>query len=486
MTEALKIVLALLSKKGAEYADCRHERAVSESIQVRNGEIEGFSSGVSEGVGIRVLYKGAWGFAASNLLSDTALTATADRALAVAAAFSSVNPHKVRLHPVEPCVASYSTPFAIDPFEVPPEEKLGLLIGVTTAALGHKDIAVAEAFMEFEKTDKLFVSTEGAEITQRIMTSGGGYHVIAERGHETQTRSYPDAHHGLYSTTGYELFDELDMAGSVERVATEASSLLSAPECRAGETDLIIDGPQMALQIHESCGHPVELDRVLGSEISFAGASFLTPDKLGHFRYGSKHVNLYADPTHEKGAGSYCFDDEGTRAERVELVREGVFSGYLNSRESAAAAGGRPNGSMRAEGWHGSPIVRMSNICIEPGQASLDELIADTKNGVLMSTNRSWSIDDLRLNFQFGAEIAWEIKNGRRGRVLKNPLYYGVTPRFWASCDGVCNRDHWRIWGLNSCAKGQPVQTANVGHGASPARFRNVSIGVLKEGMNDT
>ncbi|MEK7680033.1 MAG: TldD/PmbA family protein, partial [Deltaproteobacteria bacterium] len=245
---------------------------------------------------------------------------------------------------------------------------------------------------------------------------------------------------------------------------------------------VILDTTQLALQIHESCGHPAELDRVLGSELGFAGGSFLSLDKHGIYRYGSPQVNLYADPRDPGGAGSYCYDDEGVRAQRVDLVRDGVFAGYLNSRESAGATGMRPNGSMRAEGWDSGPLVRMSNISIEPGTPTLAELIADTKDGLFLSTNRSWSIDDQRLNFQFGTEIAWEIKNGRIRQVYKNPVYYGMTPVFWSACDAVCSKADWRMWGLNSCAKGEPLQTASVGHGASPARFRGVSVGVMKEG----
>lgn len=480
MRVLLKTAVDYLRKKGVEYGDARFERITTESLQVRDGVIEGFSTDSSAGIGIRVVYRGAWGFASTHLTTEHDAIRAADEALAIAAAFSSVNQVKVRLSEVPAHVDTYSTQFRVDPFKVAPEEKIGRLIEVTTEAERYKDIAVTEAFMEFQRVDKEFVSTEGSEITQSLLTSGCGYHVIAENGHDAQTRSYPDSHHGLFSTKGYELVDELDMLGSLERVATEARALLNAKECAAGTSDIIIDGPQMALQIHESCGHPAELDRALGSEISFAGGSFLSPDRLGSYRYGSAHVNLYADPNIKGGAGSYKYDDEGVRAERVDIVREGVFTDYLSSREGAAVLGGKSNGSMRAEGWNRLPIVRMSNICIEPGDVSLEDLIADTKDGLLLSTNRSWSIDDLRLNFQFGAEIAYEIRNGKVGRVFKNPVYYGITPKFWASCDAVCSKADWRMWGLNSCAKGEPLQVVSVGHGASPARFRGVSVGMTK------
>lgn len=480
MKAFLKTAIDYLRKKGVEYGDARFERATTESIQVRDGVIEGFSTDSSAGIGVRVLYRGAWGFASTNMATEQDALRAADEALAIAAAFASVNRVKVSLSEPEVHVDSYATPFRIDPFTVSPEEKIGRLMEVTTEAARYRDIAVAEAFMEFTRSEKEFVSTEGSEIAQSLLMSGCGYHLIAEDGHDAQTRSYPDSHHGLFSAKGYEHIGELDMMGSLERVASEARSLLNAKECPAGKKDIIIDGPQMALQIHESCGHPAELDRALGSEISFAGGSFLTPDRLGSYRYGSPKVNLYADPNHPAGAGSYKYDDEGVRAKRVDIVSEGVFTDYLSSRDGAAVIGRKSNGSTRAGGWNMLPIVRMSNICIEPGDVSLEDLIAETRDGLFLSTNRSWSIDDLRLNFQFGAEIAYEIRNGKIGRVFKNPVYYGITPEFWASCDAVCSKVDWRMWGLNSCAKGEPVQVISVGHGASPARFRGVSVGVAK------
>lgn len=482
MRELLKFITGYLRKKGVEYGDIRYEHITRESIQVRDGVIEGFSTGLSVGVGIRVLYKGAWGFASSNMIGEEDAVRTAQEALSIARAFSAVNPVRVRLSPADPHVDSYATPYRIDPFKVSPEDKIGLLSDITSRALRVKDIAVCEAFMEFALVEKEFLSTEGAQVSQSLLISGGGYHVIAENGKEAQRRSYPDAHHGLFGTKGFELFDEINFRGSVDKVTEEARALLKAKECPSKTIDIILDGSQMALQLHESCGHPAELDRVLGSEISFAGGSFLSLDKRGTFRYGSKHVNIYADPNYPGGAGSYKYDDEGVRAERIDLVRDGMFLNYLTSRESAATIGQRSNGSMRADCWSGAPLVRMSNICLEPGEGSLDELIADTKDGIMLSTNRSWSIDDLRLNFQFTTEVAYEIKNGKIGQLYKNPVYYGITPGFWASCDGVCGKDEWMMWGLNSCAKGEPMQVASVGHGACPARFRGVKVGVLKEG----
>jgi TldD protein len=242
------------------------------------------------------------------------------------------------------------------------------------------------------------------------------------------------------------------------------------------------------LQVHESCGHPIELDRVFGTEASYAGTSFLTPDKYNTLRYGSDIVNLTADATIPGGLGTFGWDDEGVPAQRVPIVRDGIFRGYLTSRETAQqlreiVGDGAPEasgGAMRADGWNRIPLIRMTNVNLEPGEWEFDDLIADTDDGIYMELNKSWSIDDKRLNFQFGTEIAYEIRSGKMGRMLKNATYTGITPQFWGSCDAICNENHWRVWGTPNCGKGQPGQVAHTGHGAAPARFRNVQVGVMK------
>jgi TldD protein len=232
------------------------------------------------------------------------------------------------------------------------------------------------------------------------------------------------------------------------------------------------------LQVHESVGHPTELDRVLGMEAAFAGTSFVGVEDLGTLRYGSELVNITADATIDGGLGSFGYDDEGVAAQRVDLIRSGVLVGFQTSRETAASIGGeRSNGTMRAEGWENFPLIRMTNINLLPGEGSLEDLIADVDEGIFMVTNKSWSIDDKRKNFQFGCEIAWEIRNGKLGRMLKNPRYTGITTDFWSSCDAIAGEGEWRVWGTPNCGKGQPGQAMRVGHGTSPARFRNVTAG---------
>jgi TldD protein len=296
---------------------------------------------------------------------------------------------------------------------------------------------------------------------------------------ESQSRSYPNSSGGQVVTGGFEAVRAMDLAGHARGIAEEAVALLDAPQCPSGEMTLIVDASQLGLQVHESCGHPIELDRVLGYEASFAGTSFLTTDKLGKLQYGSEIVNIDADATAPGGLGTFGYDDEGVAAQSVPIVSAGRFVGYLTSRETAPLIGERSMGSSRAWSWDRIPIIRMTNINLRPGAAGgLEDLVADTKDGLLVVTNKSWSIDDRRLNFQFGTQVGWLIRNGKRTQMVRNPTYTGITPAFWGSCDAICGPEAYTIWGIPNCGKGEPMQTGHVGHGAAPARFRNVQVGV--------
>jgi TldD protein len=325
---------------------------------------------------------------------------------------------------------------------------------------------------------RVLASSQGAAIDQEIVETGGGLDAIAVGDGIYQIRSYPSAHGGSSAQAGWEYVEGLGLEREAPRVAEEAAALLRADECPAGETTVVLDAEQMELQVHESVGHPTELDRIYGTEASYAGTSFLKPSDLGSLRYGSELMNITADPTTPLGLGTFAFDDEGVPAERQPIVVEGVLRGFLTSRETAARLGSGSGGSMRADGWSRMPLVRMTNLHLEPGEGSLEELIADVDEGVWMETNKSWSIDDKRLNFQFGTQVAREIRNGKLGRLLRDATYTGITPVFWGSLDGVAGPEEWNLQGLTNCGKGQPGQSAHVSHGASPARFRNVQIGV--------
>jgi TldD protein len=478
--DKLRELIEYIKRKGIDYADARYAIQNNESITVKDGRLEGLSRNEGRGVGIRILHNGCWGFASGSLLESKDLKILADKAIGIAKASAVTKKETISLAPAEPYNDRYITPVSINPFTVPLDEKINLLMKIDATLKKRPEIKITESSLDFFNTDKIFCSTEGAFIEQTITESGGGYEATAVKDGEVQKRSYPNSHRGDFHCAGYEFINELRLLENVERVSEEAVALLSAPPCPAIKTDIIIKADQLALQVHESCGHPVELDRVLGTEISLAGGSFMTIDKLGSLKYGSDAVNIVQDATIPGALGSFGYDDEGVKASRTDIIRNGLFVGYLTSRETASKVKAMPNGAMRADGWHSIPLIRMTNINLEPGTWELEALIADTKEGILLATNKSWSIDDKRLNFQFGVEIAWQIKDGKITTMYKNPVYTGITPEFWNSCDAVCNSKYWRIWGIPSCGKGEPMQTAHVAHGTSPARFRNVSVGVSK------
>ncbi len=467
--------------RGATYADVRLVHREVEDVFVRNGQLEAVTRSDSAGFSARVIAAGAWGFAASQVLTGAEADRVAALAVAIAEASALVKRGDVRLAEIRPARATYQTAIEIDPFAVPLSERVDLLLRADAAMRTVKGLRTTRASAEIRREWKLFRSSEGAEIEQTLYETGCGIEAEAVGDGEMQRRSYPNSGGRHQNTAGWEFVLRQDLAGNAPRIAEQAVALLSARPCpRDGRTTVILSGNQLALQVHESCGHPIELDRVLGTEAAFAGTSFLTADRLGTFRYGSEHVNVQIDAVLPGGLGTFGFDDEGVPATRGWAVREGIFVGYLTSRETAAALGLPPNGTMRADGWARLPLIRMTNVSLMPGTWRLEDLIADTDEGILMDTNRSWSIDDRRLNFQFGTEIAWEIKRGRLGAMLRNPTYTGITPEFWRACDAVCGEREWVMWGTPNCGKGQPGQSAHTGHGAAPARFRQVRVGVLR------
>ena len=477
MREIIERALNVAQLRGATYADARVVRREDESISVKNGIVEALGHGRDQGFGVRVIAGGAWGFASSAVLTTAEAERVAALAVSIAQASALFKLQDVDLGPPVVSRGEYHTPIIMDPFTVPLERKIETLLKADALMRQAPGVQVARGEMAFIRERKTFASTEGSWVEQEIVESGCGVEATAVGDGEVQVRSYPNSVGRHQMTRGYEFVDEMDLVGHAERIGAEAGALLHADTCPSGVMTVVIGGPQLALQVHESCGHPIELDRVFGTEASFAGTSFLTTDKLGGtFRYGSPVVNLTADSMTPGGLGTFGWDDEGVPAQSTPIVREGIFMGYLMSRETARQLGKMSNGCMRASGWNRMPIIRMVNVSLEPGAWKLEDLIADTDAGIFMDVNRSWSIDDRRLNFQFGTEIAYEIKGGKLGRLLKNALYTGITPEFWGSCDAVCDRDHWVVWGTPNCGKGQPMQTAHTGHGAAPARFRNIKV----------
>lgn len=477
MKEFTDLALDTATRLGASYADIRIIRTQYEYVSAKNEKLSDVSRSDDEGFGVRVIANGAWGYSASGSVTKSEIERVAAEAVEIAKASAILKKADVILASEKPHVDVWRTPHDKDPFKMPLETKIDLLLKINSELMKVKDVKVARSHMRFIRELQYFANNEGSFIEQDLLRSSVGYTSTAVSRDDMQIRSYPDSHGWHAMSKGYELIEEMPLLENARRVAEESAALLKAPKCPEMKTDLILGGSQLSLQIHESIGHPTELDRVLGTEANYAGTSFVTTDKLGKFQYGSPIVNIVADSTVPYGLATIGYDDEGVEAQKWHLIENGVFVGYLTSRETAPVIGEtRSRGAMRADGWQNIPLIRMTNISFMPGDWTLDDLIADTKNGIFMDTNRSWSIDQKRLNFQFGTEIAWEIKNGRKTRIMKNPVYQGITPEFWNSCDAICNSDHFVLWGVTNCGKGQPGQTAEMSHGAAPARFRNVQV----------
>ncbi len=475
MRDACREALDAAAGAGAAYADVRGVTRRSQTVATRDGRVETVGDLESEGIGVRVLVGGAWGFACDRRLDREGARAAAARACAFARAAAGRETRA--LAPVDVASGTYRTPLERDPFDVSLGDKIELCLAAERA-LAHADVKVTSASVRALRERKLLLTSDGAEIDQEIVECGGGIDALAAADGIVQIRSYPSAHGGSSAQSGWEYVEGLALEREAPRVAEQAAALLRADECPPLRTTLVLDAEQMGLQVHESIGHPIELDRVYGTEAAYAGTSFLKPGDLGSLRYGSPVMNVTADATTPGGLGTFAFDDEGVAAAREPIVAEGVLAGFLTSRETAARIGDGRGGSMRAEGWNRMPLVRMTNLHLEPGSGSFEELLDGVDEGVYLETNKSWSIDDKRLNFQFGTQIAWEIRAGKLGRMLRDATYTGITPVFWGSLDAVAGAEEWRLHGLTNCGKGQPGQVAHVSHGAAPARFRDVQVGV--------
>ncbi len=446
-------------------------------LAVENGSLERTTVSRSGGVNVRIWGGTGWGFAASHHLSLAVLPDLMERAAAMAtAARRSGTPYHLADAPV--VEGRYETPVEKDPFELSLDDKLALLFGVDEALrapyVRHREVhlALVRQWIWVGRSD-------GTRVEKIITQVGAGFSVSAlSKDGDLQVRSYPQNHGGNWASAGWEFVESLDLPGHTARVLEELQQLMYARPLPAGEMDLVILSDQMALQVHESVGHALELDRILGFEASYAGTSFIRLEDFGHFRYGSPHMNITADGTTPGGLGTFGFDDEGVPAQRIPLIREGVLVGALTSRDTAPfLPGARPGGTVRAETELHLPILRMTNINLEPGRYSLEALIGEVEDGVLLATNRSWSIDMKRLNFQFSTEIGWRIRKGRVQEVVRNPVYTGITPEFWARMDAVGDARTWTLWGVPNCGKGEPPQTMGVGHGTPAARFRKVRVG---------
>ncbi|MEO6713587.1 MAG: TldD/PmbA family protein [Mycobacteriales bacterium] len=464
-------------KRGVDYADVRAISSESESIDVRDGDVQGVGRASSCGIGIRALVNGSWGFASTNSSDEADVRRAAERAVDIARASGTVQRDKVRLDDTPPPAGRYVTPHTRDPFDVPLAEKVEHLLAAAAAGREVAGVSFVEATTDAWKHTTHFRSTEDGWFDQTVVQIGGGLRALAIAAGDVQRRSYPNSFRGQFSCGGWENVVALDLAGHAAATAGEAVALLDAPELPPGRRTVILESSQLALQVHESVGHATELDRILGMERAYAGTSFVDVADRGRLRYGSPLVTITADATTPGALGTFAYDDEGVAAGETTLIEAGVLVGFLTNRECAAVVGDRSNGTARADSWGSIPLIRMNNVSLQPREGDVESIVADTPDGVLLLTNKSWSIDDRRVNFQFSCEAAYEIVRGERGRLYKNPSYAGRTTDFWGSCDAIGGAADWRVWGVPNCGKGQPSQTARVGHGAATGRFQNITTG---------
>jgi TldD protein len=463
---------------GADYADMRIERTRDQSIFLYNLSLKDTSSSDIYGYGIRVLKNGAWGFAHSAVFSEDEVLRTVRRAVETAELSGRLRQGAgLTLAPERSYMATYRTPVAIDPFETPLQEKLDLMLEVNRRMLLNDGIRMATFHLVAHKDEKLFASTLGTRLDLTTQFINPVFTAHAVRDDDSQSRTFDPGGHAA----GWEWVLGHNLLHECETVAQEALIKVAAESPGAERRlDLILDPGHLGLTMHESVGHATELDRVLGWEADYAGISFATPEKLREYRYGSEIVNFLGDNTLVGGLATAGFDDDGVPGQKWHVVKNGILVEYGTTRETAPFIGaGYSRGCNRATHYYDQPINRIPNLYLAPGEKELTpaELIADTEDGIYIQGRGSYSIDQHRVNFQFGGDFFYEIRNGKLTRPLKKVLYKSNNPEFWNACDAICDKRFWKPFGVVNCGKGQPGQTARMTHGSSPARFRQIRTG---------
>jgi TldD protein len=472
------VALDVAKQQGASYADFRLCRYQSEFLEVRERRLEVSSTGVSAGFAVRVLLDGTWGYASSPLATEDEVRRTTLRAVDVARASQPLQLRKFVLEEVPVYHDRWDMPMKADPFMAPTDEKIGRMMAINDAAL-KAGADYATITFAFVREEKCFASSVGSRITQtrvRCMPETD-VTVIDKTTGKFATRAGLAPPRG----SGYDYILGYDFIGEAVKAASQAREKLTAKPVAPGDYDLVLDPTNLWLTIHESVGHPTELDRALGWEANFAGTTFCTPDKLGKLQYGSEMMNVIADRSQEGGLSTVGYDDDGVRSVGTEfpIIKDGIFVNYQTAIGQAQLIGQpRSNGCAFADSWSSFPIQRMPNVSLQPNPktCSLEDLFADVKRGIYIVGNGSWSIDQQRHNFQFGGQLFYEIRNGKLGGMLRDVAYQGSTVEFWNSLDGLGDKSTYFLGGAPNCGKGQPEQTAPVSHGAVPARFRQVAV----------
>ncbi len=460
----------------SQFADVRLIEAEELRLYTQLGADPDERSEHNLGVGVRVLVDGTWGFAARPVQDSGDAAAAARQALATARASIGIS-KPIDLAPMPAISGRYETTVQIDPFTVDAAVRQQLLEDVLANAGRPAQVVSAQAGVNAKRQHRHLANSEGSRQHQHFVETGAGLMANAAGHGDVQRRSYPNSFHGNTAAAGWEFVATLDLADQAIRVGEEAVALLTAPTAPAGHADVIIGAQQVSLQIHESAGHALELDRILGDEANYAGTSFISVDDIGSLQYGSPAVTITSDPTIPGTRGSFAFDDEGTPARRTALIDRGIVAATLSNRDAAGRSGAELTGAARSDGWAYLPVCFATHVYLEPGSGSLDDLLERMGDGYYIDDNRSWSIDNRRWNFQFGTEVAYEVRGGRRGRLLKNFSYGGITPQFWGSVEAVAGPEELRIFGY-PCGKGEPKQWGFLSHAAAPMLVRNLRIGV--------
>lgn len=477
MKQLIKQTIDKLALGEISFADVRITRTDTEGLYFMNGFLRGYGSNMdSVAMGIRVLINGCWGFAGSRDLSPASIERLIATAISNARQGANFTRQKVEFPALPAINAEYIHQPKIDPFAMPKEEKTAFLGKLAEAIKPQGKIVHSVVSGQFMRQEKYYANSEGTYSHTVYYNTLPMMEVVAADGNQIQSRTWPG--HMSAGRGGFELFHQQKFTENTERIIKEATDLLSAPTIEEEKADIIIGNGHLALQVHESVGHATEADRIFGMEISYAGKTFIKPEMIGSFRYGSEAVNIYSDSTDPAGLGYHPVDDEGVAGKRVDIIKDGILVNQQTSRHIAHLLGLEPSSNMKASFADDFPLVRMTNFCLAPGSGTLDQLIADTEHGYLLDFTKTWSIDDNRNNFQFTTEIGYKIENGRITGIVKEPTYFGITKDFWNSCDRVCGPEEWAYHSTFHCGKGEPGQVMQLSHGVAPARFRNINVSV--------
>jgi TldD protein len=471
------IALSTARRLGVSYADIRINRYRNEAISTREKQVQNVSRSQNFGFGVRVLFRGTWGFASSSKVTPEEVRKVTRQAVEIARANSVFQRKRVRLVPARSVTANWKSTFEKDPFAVAIDDKIEFLLKLNERAMKTDGVSFVTSTMGWVNEQKYYASTDGSRIEQYIIRGNPGFTVTAvNRGTgDFQSRSSFGGPQGL----GYEYMEKYPWLKEAEQAGEDAVAKLKGKPVEPGKYDLVLHPSHLWLTIHESVGHPTELDRSLWWEANYAGTSFLTPDKIGKLQFGSRIVNFVADRTQRGGLATVGYDDEGVPAQEWHLVKDGVFVDWQTTRDLALASPKKKSyGCLHADSWGSISFPRMPNVSLQPAteNRSLDDLVAGVEKGILIYGNGSYSIDQQRYNFQFGGQTFWEIKNGKVGNMLRDVGYQSRTTDFWNSCDALGGQSTYELGGSFNDGKGEPGQSNAVSHGCPVARFRNVNV----------